>query len=55
VPQWPQLEASALKRIRGPRVGETTDIASLVAFLLSAEGAWINGQVISIDGGTVLR
>ncbi|WNG87564.1 SDR family oxidoreductase [Mycobacterium sp. ITM-2016-00317] len=54
-PQWPQLEASALKRIRGPRVGETTDIASLVAFLLSAEGAWINGQVISIDGGTVLR
>ncbi|MGE2836172.1 SDR family NAD(P)-dependent oxidoreductase [Mycobacterium sp. SMC-4] len=54
-PQWPELEASALKRIRGPRVGETTDIASLVSFLLSAEGAWINGQVVNIDGGTVLR
>jgi len=29
--------------------------AALVAFLLSEEGAWINGQVINIDGGTVLR
>ena len=55
VPQWPDLEASALKRIRGPRVGETDDVAALVAFLLSDEGEWINGQVINIDGGTVLR
>lgn len=54
-PQWPELEASALQRIRGTRVGETDDVASLVAFLLSAEGEWINGQVINIDGGTVLR
>jgi NAD(P)-dependent dehydrogenase (short-subunit alcohol dehydrogenase family) len=55
VPQWPQLEAGALKRIRGSRVGDPDDIASLVAFLLSAEGEWINGQVVNIDGGTVLR
>jgi len=54
-PQWPDLEAAALRRIRGPRVGDTADVASLVAFLLSDEGAWINGQVINIDGGTVLR
>jgi NAD(P)-dependent dehydrogenase (short-subunit alcohol dehydrogenase family) len=54
-PQWPDLEAAALKRIRSTRVGDTDDIASLVAFLLSDEGAWINGQVINIDGGTVLR
>jgi NAD(P)-dependent dehydrogenase (short-subunit alcohol dehydrogenase family) len=54
-PQWPELEASALKRIRGPRVGETDDVAAMVAFLLSEEGAWINGQVINVDGGTVLR
>lgn len=54
-PQWPELEASALKRIRGPRVGATDDVASLVAFLISDEGAWINGQVINVDGGTVLR
>ena len=55
VPQWPDLEASALKRIRGDRVGSPVDIAGLVAFLLSDEGEWINGQVINIDGGTVLR
>ena len=54
-PQWPDLKISALKRIRGTRVGATEDIAALVAFLLSDEGSWINGQVINIDGGTVLR
>jgi NAD(P)-dependent dehydrogenase (short-subunit alcohol dehydrogenase family) len=54
-PQWSELEAGALKRIRGPRVGDPGDIAALVAFLLSEEGAWINGQVVNIDGGTVLR
>ena len=55
VPHWPELQAGALKRIRGTRVGDPDDIAALVAFLLSAEGEWINGQVVNIDGGTVLR
>jgi NAD(P)-dependent dehydrogenase (short-subunit alcohol dehydrogenase family) len=55
VPQWPDLQTAALKRIRGPRVGDPGDIAALVTFLLSEEGEWINGQVINIDGGTVLR
>ncbi|OBH08250.1 MULTISPECIES: SDR family NAD(P)-dependent oxidoreductase [unclassified Mycobacterium] len=54
-PRWPELEASALRRIRSTRVGLPDDVASLVAFLLSDEGAWINGQVVNIDGGTVLR
>jgi len=26
-----------------------------VTFLLSQDGEWINGQVINIDGGTILR
>lgn len=55
VPQWPELEAAALKRIRGTRVGDPDDVAALVAFLLSSEGGWINGQVVNIDGGTILR
>ena len=55
VPQWPQLEAAALKRTRATRVGEPADVAALVAFLLSSEGDWINGQVVNIDGGTILR
>lgn len=54
-PQWPELQSAALRRIRGPRVGAPDDIAALVAFLISQEGEWINGQVINIDGGTVLR
>ena len=55
VPQWPQLEAAALKRMRSSRVGDPEDVAALVAFLLSAEGAWINGQIVNVDGGTILR
>jgi NAD(P)-dependent dehydrogenase (short-subunit alcohol dehydrogenase family) len=55
VPQWPQLEAAALKRMRTSRVGEPQDVAALVAFLLSSEGAWINGQIVNVDGGTILR
>ncbi|OBF64317.1 oxidoreductase [Mycobacterium sp. 852002-51971_SCH5477799-a] len=55
VPQWPDLQAAALERIRAPRVGDPGDVAALVAFLLSAEGEWINGQVVNVDGGTVLR
>jgi NAD(P)-dependent dehydrogenase (short-subunit alcohol dehydrogenase family) len=54
-PQWPDLEAKALSRMRSTRVGEPEDVASLVAFLLSDEGAWINGQVLNVDGGTILR
>jgi NAD(P)-dependent dehydrogenase (short-subunit alcohol dehydrogenase family) len=54
-PQWPELEAAALERMRSPRVGQPQDVASIVAFLMSDEGAWINGQTINVDGGTILR
>jgi NAD(P)-dependent dehydrogenase (short-subunit alcohol dehydrogenase family) len=33
------------------RVGEAADVAALVAFLLSADAAWITGQHIAADGG----
>jgi 3-oxoacyl-[acyl-carrier protein] reductase len=35
------------------RLGEPEDIARLVAFLVSAEGHWVNGQVIRANGGMV--
>ena len=33
------------------RVGTPQEIARLAAYLLSDDGAWITGQIISIDGG----
>lgn len=33
------------------RIGTTEDVASLAAFLLSDESQYINGQIITVDGG----
>jgi NAD(P)-dependent dehydrogenase (short-subunit alcohol dehydrogenase family) len=37
------------------RLGEPGDIAAAAAFLLSSDASWINGQVLSVDGGQVMR
>ncbi len=41
--------------MRSHRVGKGDDIAAMVAMLLSADGEWINGQIISVDGGMSMR
>ena len=33
------------------RMGEPEDIASVVAFLVSDDGGWVNGQVVRANGG----
>jgi len=33
------------------RVGEATDIANLVTFLLSEKSSWMTGQILGMDGG----
>ena len=33
------------------RVGQPSDTAALVSFLCSAQGGWVNGQLIHSDGG----
>jgi 3-oxoacyl-[acyl-carrier protein] reductase len=33
------------------RLGQTEDIARVVAFLVGPEGGWINGQTIRANGG----
>ena len=40
-----------LKGARSPRHGRSEDIAAAVAFLLSADGEWVNGQVWRVNGG----
>lgn len=50
----PELLQAMLARTRSPRLGQAGDIASMVAYLMSDEGAWINGQAVNVDGGTVL-
>ncbi len=49
------FQASALERTRSARLGRPDDIAAMVAFLISSDAEWINGQVISVDGGATLR
>jgi NAD(P)-dependent dehydrogenase (short-subunit alcohol dehydrogenase family) len=40
---------------RSTRLGRPSDIASTVAMLMSDDGEWINGRVISVDGGITIR
>ena len=51
----PEACAAVLGITRSPRLGEPRDIAAMVAFLMSDDGEWINGQVLSVDGGVTLR
>ena len=40
---------------RSQRLGEGKDIAAMVAMLMSSDGEWINGQVIGVNGGVLMR
>jgi NAD(P)-dependent dehydrogenase (short-subunit alcohol dehydrogenase family) len=40
---------------RSVRLGRPADIAATVAMLMSDDGEWVNGQVISVDGGVTMR
>ena len=36
------------------RLGEVKDVAPVVGFLVSDAGEWVNGQVIRVNGGSVV-
>ena len=45
------LQQKMLENIPLGRMGTPADVANLVAFLASAEAAYLTGQVICVDGG----
>jgi NAD(P)-dependent dehydrogenase (short-subunit alcohol dehydrogenase family) len=45
----------ALQGTRSRRLGTPDDIAAVTAMLMSSDGEWINGQVLSVDGGATMR
>ena len=45
-----ELKAS----LRSTRLGNPDDIAAIVSFLLSDDGAWVNGQILGVNGGAYL-
>lgn len=51
----PEALEFARMTIPSPRFGQPGDLAAVVAFLLSDDAEWINGQVWSISGGALLR
>lgn len=50
-----EMKQMVLAMGRSPRLGHPDDIAAMVAMLFSDDGEWINGQVVSVDGGVTMR
>jgi NAD(P)-dependent dehydrogenase (short-subunit alcohol dehydrogenase family) len=51
----PDLEALALDRNPMHRFGTTEELANLAAFLVSDGSSYINGEVVTMDGGEWLQ
>ncbi|RZK02665.1 MAG: SDR family oxidoreductase [Novosphingobium sp.] len=51
----PEVVAGMAARIPVGRLGRPEDIAAMGALLMSDEGSFITGQVLSVDGGNSMR
>lgn len=51
----PEFIEHCLAQTRSQRLGAAADVAAMVAMLLSEDGRWINGQVLHVNGGSLLR
>jgi len=53
---WTEKEIDEHKQTNPlKRLGETTDIANAVLFLLSDNAGYINGENLNVNGGSLLR
>ena len=53
----PDFPADKIERLMADhcplgRCAEAEDVARVVSFLASADGGWVNGEVITISGGS---
>jgi len=53
--QDPQRQKQILERIPAGRWGESDDLAGTVIFLASAASNYVNGTVLTVDGGWLGR
>ncbi|HWM24067.1 MAG TPA: 3-oxoacyl-[acyl-carrier-protein] reductase [Chthoniobacterales bacterium] len=49
-----EIRQSILQKVPLGKLGQPDDIAGAVAYLASAEAAYITGQVLAVDGGMVM-
>ncbi len=50
-----EFRESMIRGLALKRMGTPQDMASVVLFLLSEDAGWLTGQVISVDGGQLVR
>jgi 3-oxoacyl-[acyl-carrier protein] reductase len=51
----PELTAAYLQRIPAGRLGRPEEVAAAVAYLVSDDAAYVNGQTLVVDGGLVMH
>jgi len=50
----PEILDAVMAITRSPRAGDGKDIAAMVTMLMSADGEWINGQIMGVNGGVLM-
>jgi NAD(P)-dependent dehydrogenase (short-subunit alcohol dehydrogenase family) len=50
-----EAQANHLAKTPHTRLGKADDVAAMVEFLLSDDAAWVNGQVVSVNGGYLMK
>jgi NAD(P)-dependent dehydrogenase (short-subunit alcohol dehydrogenase family) len=51
----PKLLETTVRRSPLQRIGQPSDLTGMVLFLLSDQAAFVTGQIIGVDGGTIVR